>query len=119
MKIIYKIDLNQDCGGQGICEVKNSSNNAGSVPQCECEENFYGAADFVDTSGLDCQINSIGIRFLWGLNILMCAIIVYVSAPIIIARIENFLETKKSIKGYNLWRNKGLCKLFLYYYCCF
>jgi hypothetical protein len=80
---------------------------------CVCDPLWSKKTDFVEFE--DCATSYIGIWILWSINLLEIFWAYYKSLGVIILRIEVFLETRKTRKGYGLLQNKGLLAVLCYW----
>jgi hypothetical protein len=69
-------------------------------------------ADFILND--ECSLSFLGMYVLWGVNLCLIIWVVYKSAAIVIARIENFQSQRRAKKGYTLLSNKALLALLIY-----
>jgi hypothetical protein len=91
------------CSGNGEC--------INSV--CVCNYLWSSKADFVIVE--DCTLSFIGMYILWAIVLLVCVLVIYKTAWVIVARFENFFQQKKTVKGYTIWKNPGLISVICVY----
>lgn len=103
------------CSGNGAC-VFDSTLNRGI---CICNPGWQGDSDFQVTNDfLDCQINVLGVRILWGVSLAICLLFAYLSASDLKWLWRKHLgivkKNKSMGKKYGLSDNKGLSALMPY-----
>jgi hypothetical protein len=96
----------QQCGGHGQC----------IAGKCVCDDGWSKNSDFVEVE--ECQTSEIGLYVLWTINFLENCLVLYQITWVIIARIEHFFETRKTVRGYTLMKNKGLIGVLFFYIFC-
>mmetsp|Transcript_12499 Transcript_12499/g.14360 ORF Transcript_12499/g.14360 Transcript_12499/m.14360 type:complete len:391 (+) Transcript_12499:216-1388(+) len=87
------------CNDRGIC-VNDT---------CQCEDGFTGLSDFINTEGLDCQINELIVDCLWGFLLFAAVVGQLLSVPKFLDRYRRHKE-----RGHPLKKNKILIAIILY-----
>lgn len=101
------------CDGNGVCDNTTTTvyENAVYNFKCLCIPGWVGRSDWIDTTGIDCQINYLAIRILWAVN--MFIVLVVLLRIIHLSRFvrQKYLElaAQKRSKGmdYHIYDNKG------------
>lgn len=106
-------DVGPVCGGHGVC-ISNPTK-----PICLCEEGWQGESDFqVTNSLLDCQINILSIRILWGLFLLFHLVVYARYMPKVKwlwRKHQTVTQRNKEVgKKYKIYHNKGLFAIIPY-----
>lgn len=95
-------ELPDGCSDHGTCILET----------CFCDDGFSGRSDFVNTEGVDCQINLQAIRIIWGISLATSCVYIAQSVPRIKLRFQQALVTKaaKEAQGkkYSWTANRGL-----------
>jgi len=110
-------DWGPRCSGNGLCLLDILQSPARGA--CFCDEGWQGESDFqVTNSKLDCQINILAIRCMWGvvLGIHLLAYLRYLPKLWWLVRKHRAVvqKNKQAGKKYTLWDNKGLLSLVPY-----
>uniref|UniRef100_A0A7S3LQM8 Epidermal growth factor-like domain-containing protein n=1 Tax=Aplanochytrium stocchinoi TaxID=215587 RepID=A0A7S3LQM8_9STRA len=96
------------CSGHGSC-INNT---------CSCKDGFTGLSDFINTEGLDCQINELAIKCIWGALLLVLFIGQVRSLPKMYERYADFREVQQDGKMNGrripITSNKGVLAIVLY-----
>ena len=54
-----------ECNGNGVCVNETTAQYPDRLGRCECDEGYTGLGDFIDGTGLACNINVNIISYLW------------------------------------------------------
>jgi len=107
---VLRENIKGPCSGRGEC----------INDVCVCDAGWNGRADFIDTTGLDCQHGETPVRILWGINLFFQIFFLAKGTPLFLTRWHQFRDTQKqkiaSGRKYTIWNNRGLvaCLAFLF-----
>jgi len=115
-------EVNFEIGGyeniRGECSGKDHGTCNLATELCECEEGFTGRSDWLNTEGLDCQLNVRIYKAFWGLNGAFAILYQFKTFPKMKLRYLEFKEKQKAIqasgKTMNIRQNRGLVAIMFY-----
>mmetsp|Transcript_439 Transcript_439/g.1046 ORF Transcript_439/g.1046 Transcript_439/m.1046 type:complete len:405 (-) Transcript_439:145-1359(-) len=90
---------------------------------CVCNDGWTGYADFINTEGIECQINNIVIKILWAFNLVFLLVTVFSVRHDIATKRNQHLDVvnQKNLQGrkYTWWDNKGYAAIVVWLALCF
>lgn len=98
------------CSGNGVC------NNVTNT--CKCDKGFTGASDFINTDGLDCQLQIVVFQGIWGGLLVLHILGQIVSLPKCLQRYRDYKARKDQLQmrgqSYPITKNRGLMTILCY-----
>uniref|UniRef100_A0A6S8F1N7 Epidermal growth factor-like domain-containing protein n=1 Tax=Aplanochytrium stocchinoi TaxID=215587 RepID=A0A6S8F1N7_9STRA len=101
---------------RGVCSGHGECSNVTNL--CTCEDGYTGRSDWLNTEGLDCQLNKTLVLVFWGINAVFGILYQFKTLPKMLERYREFREKQKAFaaqgKPIAIHQNRGLIAILFY-----